>query len=96
MTQFLVDSALVASQAIAAQGSAATIQAEVSRLHSQLQGLQEHWQGSAATAFQTLLADWTATQRRVEESLADITKALQAAGRQYAEVEQSNLSLFSR
>lgn len=96
MTQYRVDSAAVLAQASAAQASVTAIQAEVARLHSRLTGLQESWQGSAASAFQGVLADWRATQQRVEESLAGISQALQHAGRQYDEAERANLGLFAR
>ena len=43
-----------------------------------------------------MIADWRATQRRVEESLEGINQALGQAGRQYADIEEANVRLFSR
>ena len=58
--------------------------------------LQSSWGGQASTAFQSVLADWNATQQRVEESLAAINGALGHAGRGYAEVEERNARMFVR
>ena len=72
------------------------IQADVAGLQSQLVGLQQSWTGQAATAFQGVVADWRATQQRVEESLATINAALAQAGQHYADIEQQNARLFLR
>ena len=65
-------------------------------LYSQLVALQSSWSGEAATAFQSVVAEWKATQHRVEESLAAINQALTLAAQQYAEIELSNARLFGR
>ena len=39
--------------------------------------------------------DWTATQQRVEQSLAAIGQALGQAARQYADVELANARMFT-
>lgn len=96
MTRYQIDSEAVASATSTVQAAASRIQADVSGLHSQLVALQGSWTGSAAAAFQSVIADWTATQRRVEESLQAINAGLAQAGRQYAEIEQQNLRLFAR
>ncbi len=72
------------------------LEAEVSTLNGHLVGLQHSWSGSAATAFQAVVAEWTATQRRVEQNLADINRALAFAAEQYAETEAGNARLFQR
>jgi len=78
------------------RNSISRLQSEVSGLHGQLTNLQGSWTGQAATAFQTVVTDWKATQVRVEESLAAINQALSQAGQQYAEIEANNARLFSR
>ncbi len=95
MTRYHVDSDAVLSATASVRASIGRIQAEVSGLHGQLVNLQGSWGGQAATAFQTIVADWKATQQRVEESLAAINGALAQAGQQYAEIEASNARLFA-
>ena len=76
--------------------SISRIQSEVGGLYGQLTQLQASWTGDAATAFSGVVADWKATQQRVEENLAAINQALTHAGQQYAEIEASNARLFLR
>ncbi len=96
MTRYQVDSEAVLGATAAVRTSIDRIQAEVSGLHGQLSNLQGSWSGQAATAFQTVITDWKATQQRVEESLAAINHALGQAGQQYADIEASNARLFTR
>jgi WXG100 family type VII secretion target len=72
------------------------LQSEVSGLHGQLTHLQASWTGEAATAFSGVVAEWTATQQRVEENLVTIDQALTHAAQQYAEIEAANARLFVR
>ncbi len=96
MTRYQVDSEAVINATGAVRNSISRIQSEVSGLYGQLTNLQGSWSGQAATAFQTVVTDWKATQLRVEESLAAINQALSQAGQQYAEIEANNARLFSR
>lgn len=96
MTRYHVDADAVLSATAAVRGSISRIQSEVSGLHGQLTNLQGSWGGQAATAFQSVITDWRATQLRVEESLAQITTALGQAGQQYADAESANARLFGR
>lgn len=96
MTSFQVDSEAVLSTTAAAHGAIGRIQAEASSLLGLLTSLEGSWTGQAATAFQGIVADWRATQQRVEESAVTINQALTVAGRQYAEIEQANTRLFAR
>lgn len=96
MTRFQVDSEAVIGATHAIRNSMSRIQSEVSGLNGQLGALQGSWSGQAATAFQTVVSDWRATQLRVEESLAAINQALTVAGQQYADIEAANARLFVR
>lgn len=96
MTRYQVDSEAVLSATGAVRGSIGRIQAEVAGLLTQLTNLESSWSGQAATAFQGVIADWRATQQRVEESLEGINQALTQAGQQYADIEQANARLFGR
>lgn len=80
----------------AVRSSISRIQSEVAGLHGQLTNLQSSWSGQAATAFTGVVAEWTATQQRVEENLGAINQALTQAGQQYAEIEAANARLFAR
>lgn len=96
MTKYTVDADAVLAATTAVQATMGRIQTEVAGLRGRLVDLQSSWGGQASTAFQGVVADWTATQQRVEESLASINGALGQAGRQYADVEQVNARLFVR
>ncbi|HEY3438897.1 MAG TPA: WXG100 family type VII secretion target, partial [Actinotalea sp.] len=69
MSRYEVDSAQVAQAGAAASGSVAVIRSEVAALMRHLTELQASWRGGAATAFGSVVADWAATQQRVEASL---------------------------
>lgn len=94
--RYEVDSDQVAQAGAAAGRSVAAVRTEVAGLLRHLTDLQSVWRGGAATAFGGLLADWSATQQRVEASLDQITAALAAAASTYAEAEQNASRLFVR
>jgi 6 kDa early secretory antigenic target len=96
MTRYQIDSEAVAAATASVQATASRIQADVSSLHARLLDLQGSWTGQAASAFQAVVADWTATQRRVEESLQMLNTGLARAGQHYAEIEMQNARLFAR
>ncbi|MFP5336560.1 MAG: WXG100 family type VII secretion target [Actinomycetes bacterium] len=96
MSRFEVDSARVAQASAAVTTSVGAISTEVDRMMRNLIDLQSSWRGQAATQFQGVVTDWRATQERVRQSLEDISVALNAAGQQYAEVEQANTRMFTR
>lgn len=96
MSRFEVDSARVAQASAAVTTSVGAISTEVDRMMRNLVDLQSSWRGQAATQFQGVVTDWRATQERVKQSLEDISVALNAAGQQYADVEQANTRMFTR
>ncbi|MBW4031950.1 MAG: WXG100 family type VII secretion target [Acidobacteria bacterium] len=96
MTRYQVDSEAVVAATGNVRAAVSRIQAEVSGLHGQLVNLQSSWSGPAASAFQSVVSDWRATQQRVEESLGGINAGLARAGQLYADVEQQNARLFLR
>ena len=95
MPRFTVDSEAVFAAQSAVAATIPRVQSDVAALLANLHALQDSWGGSAAAAFQGIVSDWQATQQRVEESLVAINEALGAAGRQYLEVEEANVRLFS-
>ena len=88
------DSEVIASKSAQAKAHVASITAEVNGMTASLQDLQSSWTGSASTNFQGVLDKWRATQRQVEESIAQINEALSRAGVNYSDTEQSNASMF--
>lgn len=94
--RYEVDSALVAQAGAAAGASVNAIRAEVGSLMRHLTELQGAWRGGAASAFAGVVADWAATQQRVEASLDQITAALGAAAQHYADAEAAAARLFVR
>ena len=94
MAQFIVDSEVIASKSAQAKAHVASITAEVNGMTASLQDLQSSWTGSASTNFQGVLDKWRATQRQVEESIAQINEALSRAGVNYSDTEQTNASMF--
>ncbi|WP_150307991.1 WXG100 family type VII secretion target [Planctomonas psychrotolerans] len=95
MTRYQVDSDAVIGATGAVQASIGRIQSEVGGLYGQLSALEGSWTGQAASAFQLVVAEWRATQQRVEENLAMINSALASAGQQYAEIETANARMFA-
>jgi len=95
MTRYQVDSDAVAAATGNVHAAMGRIQAEVSGLHGQLVDLQSSWTGQASAMFQGAVADWKATQQRVEESLGTINAALSQAGRFYADAELQTSRLFA-
>lgn len=94
MPVFHVDSDAVAHASSAAQQSIARIQAEVGTLHTQLSNLHSSWGGSAAEAFQAVVAEWHLTARRVDESLTSINQALNLAAQHYMDIEHATARMF--
>ena len=95
MSRYEVDAAELARAAGAVQARVASIQAEVGAMNRQLTELQAGWRGAAAGAFAGLLADWSTTQSRVEQSLTQISAAMSAASRTYADAEATASRLFA-
>lgn len=95
MSRYVVDSDAIDSARAAAHATVGRIQADVAALLGQLQALEASWTGGASAAFQGVVVTWRGTQLTVEESLRQITIALQQAGQQYADVESANTRLFA-
>mgnify|MGYP002651132114 CR=1 FL=1 len=94
MAQFIVDSEIIASKSSTARAQVDSIVAEVNGLTASLQDLEGSWTGAASVNFQGVLNNWRATQRQVEESIAQINEALSQAGLNYADTESANAAMF--
>lgn len=95
MPRFEVDSVQVVQASAAVQASAQQIGSEVDRMMRHLVQLQAGWSGAAASSFQNVVGDWKVTQERVRTALEQIQAALAQAGRQYQEVEDAAVRMFS-
>lgn len=95
MSRYEVDSAQLDGSAAGVLARSAAIAAEVAAMQRQLTDLQATWRGGAAGAFGAVVAEWTATQARVEQSLAQIAQAMQTAARSYADAETHAARLFA-
>lgn len=95
MSRFEVDSAHVAQAAGAARVSGQAIHTEVTAMVRRLAELQGTWRGSAAVAFEAVLAEWQATHAQVEAALDHLTQALDVAAHQYADAELAATRLFA-
>lgn len=94
MSRYEVDSGEVAQAAVQARGSTATIHSEVAAMMSHLLNLQSSWRGQAAAGFVQVVEQWRTTQQVVEESLEQISTALDAAALTYSEAESQAHRLF--
>ena len=94
MAIFSVDSDAVLAATATVRATIDRLEAEVAALVGQLAQLQSSWTGAAAGGFASAVDQWRSTQRQVEDSLGALNAALAAAGRQYADAEEMNASMF--
>lgn len=94
MSRYEVDSSEVANAASLARASAGTIHSEVGAMMAHLLSLQSSWSGEASAGFVRVAEQWRTTQQLVEDSLEQISAALDAAALTYAEAESQAHRLF--
>ncbi|MDN3311047.1 WXG100 family type VII secretion target [Microbacterium oryzae] len=94
MPVFSADSDAIVSQSVNVRATCDRLQSESDTLLGQLAELKSVWHGSAAAGFQGVMDQWRSAQLAIQESLASIGQALNIAGTQYADAEQSAASLF--
>ena len=95
MPQFQVDSEQMHSSSAAVSSSISSIRDAVGGMYTNLNGLQQHWTGSAATQFNVVAEQWCAAQIQREQSLEAIQMALAQASSVYADAETQASRLFS-
>ena len=95
MSRYEVDSAQVTTTAAAVQTRAATIRTEVAAMQRQLVALQETWRGSAATQFTAVMHAWSSASAKLDHARGQISQAMQAAGRTYADAEAQAARMFT-
>ncbi|WP_115789214.1 WXG100 family type VII secretion target [Arthrobacter silvisoli] len=95
MTVISVDTELLQLKSSNVKATEDRIRADVQAMKRGLDELQATWKGTAANNFQSLIAEWTLTQNKVEASLASINLALSTAASAYLQTEQGNTQRFS-
>lgn len=96
MTTYQVNSESVFHAAHTARATIGRVQADLQQLTQSLQALQGSWSGTAATAFQSVVSEWRATQTAVEGQLIQLTESLGLAAQHYVDLEAQNARLFMR
>ncbi|MFK0074332.1 WXG100 family type VII secretion target [Arthrobacter woluwensis] len=94
MSVISVDTELLHLQSGRVRGTMERISADIRAMNQGLTALQGSWRGNASASFQSLVAEWAATQNRVEASMAAINSALAQAAAQYRDVELTNAQRF--
>jgi WXG100 family type VII secretion target len=94
MSIISVDTELLQLKSASVKATVDRIGADVQSMRRGLDELQGSWRGSAATNFQSLIAEWSLTQAKVEASLASINLALSSAAANYAQDELNNAQRF--
>lgn len=95
MSIISVDTELLQLKSTEIRSTVERISSDVQAMKHGLDELQATWKGSAATNFQSLIAEWTLTQNKVEASLASINAALASAAASYLQTEQGNTQRFT-
>ncbi|MGL4173904.1 MAG: WXG100 family type VII secretion target [Actinomycetota bacterium] len=93
-SQFHVDTERIAAASGEVHRISVELENQVSRMMSQLTGLQDAWRGTAATQFHHVMQEWQTTQAKVREALDHIGRTLGQAGQQYAAAEQQTTAMF--
>ncbi|WP_120521188.1 WXG100 family type VII secretion target [Arthrobacter celericrescens] len=95
MSVISVDTELLQLKSTSVKATEDRIRADVQAMKRGLDELNATWKGTAANNFQSLIAEWTLTQNKVEASLASINLALSMAAAAYLQTEQGNTQRFT-
>lgn len=87
MSDFRVSSEAIRNVAGQVASGAEEIDAQRQTLLSQIHGLGDSWQGSAATALQTLYEKWDSDVRTLQTTLTEIGQTMQEAATNYETTE---------
>lgn len=67
----------------------------INQIGKNIEDLRNEWQGSAAYSFDTIMTDWNTGASNIQTALDDITKNLDAAGYNYADLETQIKNSFT-
>ena len=96
MTSFHVDVPALEGAASAISTTIDSLHGDIIRLTAQLRGLDATWTGPAATAFSTVVDEWSLASGHVTESLGNIGRALTAIHAHYLDTEAANVRLLGQ
>ena len=76
-------------------GNSQEIQAQLSRIRSEVQNLDALWQGQAQGAFNAFYVEWDRGGQQIQQALTNLASKLGVADSNYGETETANTRLFS-
>jgi early secretory antigenic target protein ESAT-6 len=94
MSQITVTPEEIRTVAGQVMAGATEIEAQRKQVQSRIQQLGETWQGSAAMALQSLYERWDAQALSLNETLTEISQAMQQAATNYEAAEQAIVKSF--
>lgn len=89
---FNTDAATMQRAAQQVQQVSEEISAELRALQANLDPVAASWKGSAASAFQQLMARWSEDANKLTTALQGISEMLQSTNKNYSQVEEANHS----
>ena len=95
MTAFRVATTELVGLSQQVNGTAGSIETELSRLRSQVVPISGVWTGQAQDRFQALYDEWNRSAQSLQEALAGISQLLSHAGSNYEEAERRIASSFA-
>ncbi|GAB3410257.1 hypothetical protein GCM10027515_30370 [Schumannella luteola] len=94
MASYTVDSDQVLQTATAVRSAIERIRGDVDSLNSRVTELQRTWTGAASSSFAAATQDWHKAQTGVQNSLQQLSQALDVAGQSYEEAESATQRMF--
>jgi WXG100 family type VII secretion target len=95
MSNFGTSTDVMASAANQVDQVSQEINQALSSLQNQIDPLAASWKGTAASAFNALMVQWHEDANKLTAALTDISQALSASGKNYAQTEESNHSAIA-
>ena len=89
---FGTDPAVMAKAAQQVDQVSQEISQELRSLMSKLEPVAAGWKGSAASAFQQLMARWQEDAGKLTQALGGISEMLQSTNKNYTQIEEQNSS----
>jgi WXG100 family type VII secretion target len=94
MSQIMVVTESVQSAGQRIQALSQEIETLIGQCQSTALSVQSEWTGQASAAFENAMVEWRTAAGNIQMAAANIGRATQAAGGNYAETEAANTSMF--
>jgi WXG100 family type VII secretion target len=65
------------------------VRSQLASLQSQVESVQAHWTGSAASTFQALMVRYHEDAQKLSQALTDISEQIRTSGQTYASQDQA-------